>query len=215
MLLVYSDPNTIKMLLVLASASYESLVNESQPRLQFNAFVQARGFLLNDSFVATFYEKLVDLKDSDFIQIDRSMLQLFGYSNNMLVVKKGDASEMDEDLNPKYIDKRNDFSSALRALRKMSAFREGISLDDLNADYVLVSDILSRGGKKKNIYVKKRLLEHLCIMSHSPNGHLIREYFLNLHRAITEYVDYQRDYQNMVTMKFKVDKIDLLSKIDK
>jgi hypothetical protein len=53
-------------------------------------------------------------------------------------------------------------------------------------------------------------------MSHSPNGHLIREYFVNLHRAITEYVDYQRDYENMVTMKFKDDKIDLLSKkIDK
>ena len=90
----------------------------------------------------------------------------------------------------------------IKGIEKMDAFKEGISFDDINADYVLVPDTQSttRGAKKKLVYVKKRLLEHFCIMSHSSNGHLIREYFMNLHRAVTKYVDYQHDFFNMVTM---------------
>jgi len=107
----------------------------------------------------------------------------------------------------------------------MKSYKEGKSLDDITADYVLVPDtaVRGRGAKRHILYVKKRMLEHLCIMSNSPNSHMIREYFLELYRAVNEYMDYQRDYQNMKVLttqrnllELKDTKIDQLSvKIDR
>ena len=60
-------------------------------------------------------------------------------------------------------------------------------------------------------------------MSNSPNSHTIREYFLDMYRAVSEYMDYQRDYQNMMVivnqrnlLKYKDARIDELNlKMDK
>ena len=208
------------MSLILATAAYKSLINERKKPLNFFEYVSERGFQLNETCVNVFYNKIAHLKETDFVEIDRSILETFGYSNMLKIVKKNGIPELDENGNVRLVDNRNDFTNAVQALRKMKSFKEGKSLDDVTADYVLVPDVTVRGrGAKRNLlYVKKRMLEHLCIMSHSRNSHMIREYFLELYRAVNEYIEYQRDFQNMKQMvhqrqllRFKDRRIDELS----
>ena len=213
------------MSLILATANYAALIDEHNEVLPFMEYIKKRGFTLNDRCVHIFYQRIIHLNETDFVEIDRSILETFGYSNQLKPVKKNGVAAVDENGNVKLLDNRNDFTNAIQALRKMKSFKEGKSLDDITADYVLVPDTAVRGrGAKRNIlYVKKRMLEHLCIMSNSPNSHMIREYFLELYRAVNEYMDYQRDYQNMKVLttqrnllELKDTKIDQLSvKIDR
>ena len=213
------------MSLILATANYAALIDEHNEVLPFMEYIKKRGFTLNDRCVHIFYQRIIHLNETDFVEIDRSILETFGYSNQLKPVKKNGVAAVDENGNVKLLDNRNDFTNAIQALRKMKSFKEGKSLDDITADYVLVPDTVIRGrGAKRNIlFVKKRMLEHLCIMSNSPNSHMIREYFLELYRAVNEYMDYQRDYQNMKVLanqrnllELKDTKIDQLSvKIDR
>ena len=213
------------MSLILATANYAALLNEHNEALPFIEYVKRRGFTLNDKCVHIFYDRIVQLKETDFVEIDRSILETFGYKNHFKMIKKNGIPDVDENGNVKVLDNRNDFANALQALRKMKSYKEGKSLDDITADYVLVPDnaVRGRGAKRHILYVKKRMLEHLCIMSNSPNSHMIREYFLELYRAVNEYMDYQRDYQNMKVLmtqqnllELKDTKIDQLSvKIDR
>ena len=156
------------MSLILATALTGLTDYDERPMLPFTEYVKERGYKLNAECVNVFYNRIKHLKEQDFVEIDRTVLEAFG--------------------------------TVIRYLRTMKSFTEGTSLDDINADYVLVPDLTSRGGKKNLLYVKKRMLEHLCIMSNSPNSRIIREYFLELYRAVNDYIDYQKNYQNMMVI---------------
>ena len=181
------------MSLILATATYESLINERKGPLKFREYVSERGYQLNEAYVDVFYHKIAHLEETDFVEIDRSILETFGYSNLFKIKKKNGVPELDENGNVRLIDHRNDFTNAVQALRKIKAFKEGKSLDDVTADYVLVPN-LTVGGHDL-LYVKKQMLEHVCIRSKSSNSHMIRESFLELYGAINEYMKYQRDFQ--------------------
>jgi len=188
------------MSLILATASTGLTDYDERPMLPFTEYVKERGYKLNAECVNVFYNRIKHLKEQDFVQIDRTVLEAFGYANTFKVVKKNGIPKLDSNGNQVLIDGRNDFTTVIRHLKTMKSFTEGTSLDDINADYVLVPDLTSRGGKKNLLYVKKEMLEHLCIMSNSPNSRVIREYFLELYRAVNDYIDYQKNYQNMMVI---------------
>ena len=206
------------MSLVLATASTGLTDYDERPMLPFTEYVKERGYKLNAECVNVFYNRIKHLKEQDFVEIDRTVLEAFGYANTFKVVKINGVAKLDSNGNQVLIDGRSDFTTVIRYLRTMKSFTEGTSLDDINADYVLVPDLTSRGGKKNLLYVKKEMLEHLCIMSNSPNSRIIREYFLELYRAVNDYIDYQKNYQNMMVianqrnlLRFKDSRIDELS----
>ena len=93
---------------------------------------------MNETHVNLFYQKNAHLKETDFIGIDRSILETFRYSNELKVVKKNGVPQIDRYGNVKLTDPCNDFTHTIRALRKMTLFKEGAALDDVTADYVLV-----------------------------------------------------------------------------
>ena len=188
------------MSLVLATASTGLTDYDERPMLSFTEYIEQRGYKLNAECVNVFYNRIKHLKEQDFVEIDRTVLEAFGYANTFKVVKINGVAKLDSNGNQVLIDGRSDFTTVIRYLRTMKSFTEGTSLDDINADYVLVPDLTSRGGKKNLLYVKKEMLEHLCIMSNSPNSRIIREYFLELYRAVNDYIDYQKNYQNMMVI---------------
>ena len=194
------------MSLILATATYESLINERKGPLKFREYVSERGYQLNEAYVDVFYHKIAHLKETDFVEIDQLILETLGYSNLFKIVKKNGVPELDENGNVRLIDNRNDFTNAVQALRKIKAFKEGKSLDDVTADYVLVPNLTVRGHDL--LYVKKQMLEHVCIRSKSSNSHMIRESFLELYGAINEYMKYQKQmvhHRKLLKFSRKID----------
>ena len=106
-------------------------------------------------------------------------------------------------------DTRSDFKSAVRCLRNMEGFRESDSFEDNEADYVikkaarLPSAVGGSGLNKQEIWIRKRMLEHLVIMANTRNSRMIREYFLDLKRIMIEYVMYQTVYRSKHELSIK------------
>ena len=124
--------------LQLAHDQYDDFVDVCGPLLTVAEFKTRRGLPLNEQCAAVFYEKTVHLKDNDFIEIDRQMLQMIGFKNTFTEKKDRYGNvQLDENGNPKLEDNRNDFSNAMRCLRKMAGFNESDNFDSNEADYVL------------------------------------------------------------------------------
>ena len=121
-----------------AHEQYDDFVDIHGPLLTVSEFKTRRGLPLNEQCAAVFYEKTMNLKDTDFIEIDRPMLQMIGFKNTFIEKKdKHGNVKVDETGNPVLSDKRNDFSNAIRSLRNSSGFIEGSSLEDCDAHFFI------------------------------------------------------------------------------
>ena len=201
--------------LTVAHEQYDSFVDIYQPLLSIAEFRKQQQLPLNEQCDSVFYLKTAHLKDTDFVQIDRPVLEMIGFKNTWTEKKdrKGKV-KLDENGFPKLEDTRKDFNHAIRCLRNMAGFKESSSLDDQDADYVIQKEqkfapqsrganLGSGGHNKLHIWVRKRMLEHLVIMANTCNSRMIREYFLDLKRLMTEYTMYQTVYRSQYELSLK------------
>ena len=178
-----------------AHEKYDDFVDVYGPVLTLSEFRNKCNFPLNEEFALVFYAKTAHLNDTDFIEIDRAMLQMIGFKNNFSEIK-------DRHGNLKLTDLRHDFSNAIKCLRKTIGFIEGTSLNDTHAHFVIEKNgkkngyVLSHGGHNKQIlWVRMRALEHFVIMANTAHSFKIREFFLDLKHIMTEYNMYQMVYR--------------------
>ena len=198
-----------------ANEKYDSFVDIHSPMLDVADFRVKRELPLNEECDAVFYEKTSHLKDTDYLEIDRSILEIIGFKNKFVEKKDNHGNfKIDEFGNVKREDTRSDFKSAIRCLRNMEGFRESDSFDDNKADYVIKkaarlkssAGLVHKGGSglnKQEIWIRKRMLEHLVIMANTRNSRMIREYFLDLKRIMIEYVMYQTVYRSKYELSVK------------
>ena len=195
-----------------AHEQYDSFVDIRFEMLNISDFKQRRQLKLNEECDAVFYQKTAHLQDSDFLELDRPVLEMIGFKNSFVEKKdKNGNLKVDEHGNIKIFDTRADFNNAARCLRNMQGFRESDSLDDDQADFVIkraahLEKLAPRGGSglnKQEIWVRKRMLEHLVIMANTSNSRMIREYFLDLKRIMIEYVMYQTVYRSKYELSIK------------
>ena len=207
-----------------AHEQYDDFVDIHGPLLNVSEFKTRRGLPLNEQCAAVFYEKTMNLKDTDFIEIDRQMLQMIGFKN-MFIEKKDKQGnvKLDENGKPKLEDTRKDFNNAIRCLRNMAGFIESDNFEDHQADFIIQKNAaLEReakagagGHNKLTIWIRKRMLEHLVIMANTSNSRMIREFFIDLKHIMTEYTMYQAVYHSKQALCIKDTQIDeLLAKVD-
>ena len=177
-----------------AHEKYDDFVDIYGPVLTFSEFRKKCNFPLNEEFASVFYAKTAHLNDTDFIEIDRAMLQMIGFKNAF-------SQSEDKHGNIKLKDMRHDFNNAIKCLRKTIGFIEGTSLNDTHAHFVIEkvrqrSDfIASNSGQNKQIlWIRMRALEHFVIMANTAHSFMIREFFLDLKHIMTEYNMYQTVY---------------------
>ena len=196
--------------LVSAHKKYDCFVQIHLPILSVSDFKEKCGLSLNTECAAVFYGKLAHLSDTDFVQIDRNILELIGFKNTIYEQRdKNGAVKLDKYGNPKLKDTRIDFSNALRCLRNTAGFAEGCSFDDKTADFVITktpnsSNDTKRGGQnKQSLWIRLRALEHFVIMANTCNSYKIREFFLDLKRLMTEYLMYVTVYNSKYELSLK------------
>ena len=210
-----------------AHEQYDDFVDIHGPLLNVSEFKTRRGLALNEQCAAVFYEKTMNLKDTDFIEIDRQMLQLIGFKNTFSEKKdKHGNVRVDEQGNVMLSDMRHDFSNAIQCLRNTVGFVEGKSFDDSQCHFIVqtagtlytVPGTHKNGGaglNKQSIWIRMRALEHFIIMANTCNSYMIREYFLDLKHILTEYNMYHAVYRSKHALCIKDTRIDeLLIKMD-
>ena len=89
-------------------------------------FREREGVCLDMQCISVLYARTAHLKDRDFVQLDRPILELIGFKNKMKTCRN------------KVEDNRNDFSHAIRCLKNTTGFVQGSSLEDESADFVLL-----------------------------------------------------------------------------
>ena len=202
---------------------YDAFVNVHFPVLSLTEFVQKRQLPLNEQCASVFFDKTAHLTDSDFIEIDRPILEMIGFKNTWVEQKdKHGNIKVDQNGQPILKDNRNDFTSAIRCLKNTTGFVQGYSFEDVHAHFIIekigVPDGTpkQRGGKnKQSLWIRLRALEHFVIMANTANSFMIREYFLDLKRIMTEYAMYQTVYQAKYDLSLKDTTIgNLYSKLD-
>ena len=146
-----------------AHERYDSFVDIRFPVLSLTDFVRKQQLPLNEQCAFVFFEKTAHLKDTDFIEIDRPILETVGFKNCYVQQKyKNGNVKLDEHGNAKLTDVHSDFSSAIRCLRNTTGFVEGKSIDDVNAHFVIKKaaklDSLAGGaGKnKQSLWIRMR-----------------------------------------------------------
>ena len=86
-------------------------------------------------------------KNTDFIEVDRKLLQKIGFKNILTEKKdKHGNIKVDEHGQPLLYDFRNDFSNAIRSLRS-SSFIEGTSLDESDVHFVVQKTTIDANKK--------------------------------------------------------------------
>ena len=224
-----------------AEEQYGDFVDIHGPVLTIAEFQKRRNLPLNEQISSVFYSKTAHLSDNDFVEIDRSVLEMIGFKNTVYEVKDKDGSvKLDKNGNPKLKDVRADFSQAVRCLRNTAGFIEGSSFDDIDAHFViqklgkilsLPSSHVQNGGQKlgnpgifpssqaqhggqnkQSLWIRMRALEHFIIMANTCNSFKIREYFLDLKRIMIEYNTYQMVYRSKSQLCIKDATIDNLRK---
>ena len=75
-----------------AHEQYDGVVEIHRLMLTISEFKEQQNLPLNDQCASVFYEKTSHLKDTDFVEIDRPMLELIGYKN--VFIEKRDKMEM-------------------------------------------------------------------------------------------------------------------------
>ena len=200
-------------------AQYGYFIDIHRPVLTMSEFQKLRNLPLNEQCSSVFYSKIAHLNDYDFVEIDRSILEMIGFKNKVYEVKdKTGAVKVDENGNSKLRDARSDFYQAIRCLRNTAGFVEGTSFDDISAHFVirkhekllLSSQLQHSGHNKQSLWIRKRALEHFILMANTSNSFIIREYFLDLKRVITEYTKYQIMYRTKFELCTKDSSIDEL-----
>ena len=189
-----------------AHNQYDDFVDVYGPVLTLSEFVIRRNLQLNEQCASVFYAKTAHLNDIDFVEVDRTMLNLIGFKNTFVQQKdKHGNAKVDRNGDIKLKDMRIDFSSALRCLRNTVGFTERTSFDDTDAHFVVkktgVLDgtlVLNGGQNKQQLWIRMRALEHFIIMANTTNSYMIREFFLDLKRILTEYNKYQTVYRSQL-----------------
>ena len=198
-----------------AHQQYDDFVEIHLPILSLNDFKTKCHLSLHSACAAVFYDKLAHLKDTDFVEIDRSMLEIIGFKNITYHQKdKNGEIKLDKTGNPKFQDMRTDFSHAIRCLRRTAGFVEGSSFDDNDAHFVITKNVntTQNGGQNKQLlWIRVRALEHFIIMANTSNSYKIREYFLDLKHIMTEYEMYQSVYRAKYDLSLKDSTIGALS----
>ena len=214
--------------LKVAHEQYDDFVDIHRPVLSIAEFKEKRNLPLNEKCASVFYAKTAHLKDYDFIEIDRSILETIGFKNNISEQKDRDGNiKLDQNGQPKLKDMRNDFSHAIKCLRNTLGFVEGNSFDDQNAHFVIkkfgvtgsTPKNFRHGGagghNKQSLWIRMRALEHFIIMANTQNSFMIREYFIDMKRIMTEYNMYQKVYASKYEMSIKDTSIKQLTKQNK
>ena len=206
-----------------AHDKYDSFVDVHFPMLTIVDFVQKLQLPLNEQCASVFFEKTAHLNDNDFIEIDRPILEIIGFKNKFIERKdKNGNIKVDESGSVKLIDMRADFNSAIRCLRNMEGFHESNCFDDHKADFIIKKAVQLKsctasdhkggsGHNKQELWLRKRMLEHLVIMANTGNSRIIREYFLDLNHIMTEYNMYQTVYQSKSQLSIKDTTIEKLN----
>ena len=198
-----------------AQEQYGDFVDILNPLLSISDFKQKRNLPLNEQCSSVFYAKTAHLKDIDYVEIDRPILEMIGFKN--IFSKKKDKhgnTKLDTNGTPVLKDTRNDFNSAIRCLRNTVGFIEGTSLNDIHSHFVIQKaerpfgspENSRHGGAGRNkqcIWIRMRALEHFVIMANTCDSFMIREYFLDLKRIMTEYNIYQTVYRSKYDLCLK------------
>lgn len=190
-----------------AEEQYSDFVNVYSPILTMSEFKKRRNLPLNEKCFSVFYSRTVHLKDVDFVEIDRPILEMIGFKNTVYEMKdKSGNVKVDKNGNPKLKDMRSDFSHAIRCLRNTAGFIEGSCFDDISVHFVIQksgqdlifthSQVQNGGQNKQSLWIRMRALEHFIIMANTCNSFMIREYFLDLKRIMMEYNMYQTVYRS-------------------
>ena len=101
----------------------------------------------------------------NFIEIDRTILKSVGFSTSSFEQRdKHGNIILDEMGNPKLKDRRNDFSHAVRFLRKNENFIEGTCFEDENAHFVIKKERITsqtKGGAhyQHSIWIRQHKLD--------------------------------------------------------
>ena len=158
-----------------AQEKYGDFVDILNPILSISDFKQKRNLPLNEQCSSVFYAKTAHLKDIDYVEIDRPILEMIGFKNIFSIKKdKYGKIKIDKNGNPLLKDMRSDFNSAVRCLRNTLGFIEGSSLDDVHAHFVVqrTGQLRSCPGKSRHggaglnkqcIWIRMRALEHLLL----------------------------------------------------
>ena len=201
--------------LKVAHEQYDDFVDIHRPVLSIAEFKEKRNLPLNEKCASVFYAKTAHLKDYDFIEIDRSILETIGFKNTFYEKKDRHGNiKLDAEGNPKLQDMRTDFSHAIKCLRNTAGFVEGHSFDDDNVHFVIQKAVKTlgftenprhggAGQNKQSLWIRMRALEHFIIMANTQNSFMIREYFIDLKRIMTEYNMYQKVYASKYELSIK------------
>ena len=126
-----------------AHEQYDNFVVIAFPMLCLQEFKERRQLPLNDTCASVFFAKTAHLKETDFLEIDRLILEMIGFKNNWIEKKdKNGNVKLDDNGNPKMEDTRKDFNNAIRCLRNMEGFKESNNFDDSDADFVIKGALL-------------------------------------------------------------------------
>ena len=229
-----------------AHDQYDSFADIHRPVLSIAEFKERRNLPLNEKCALVFYAKNAHLRDCDFIEIDRSILETIGFKNTISEQKDRHGNiKVDENGNPKLKDMRNDFSNAIKCLRSTVGFIEGDSFDNDNAHFVIQKvGKIQKGGvtagtpenslvqkfgvtmgtpnfrqsgaggqNKQSLWIRMRALEHFIIMANTQNSFMIREYFIDMKRIMTEYNMYQKVYVSKYELSIKDTSIEQLNRM--
>lgn len=207
-----------------AEEQYGEFVDVHGPVLTISEFQQRRNLPLNEQCASVFYSRTAHLTDNDFVEIDRSVLEMIGFKNSFSEKKdKNGNIKLDANGNSILKDMRNDFSTAIRCLRNTAGFVEGTSFDDATAHFVIQKAVVhsrtpekfrhgGAGQNKQSLWIRMRALEHFIIMANTCNSFMIREYFLDLKRIMTEYNMYQTVYRSKFELSLKDSTIEKVCK---
>ena len=100
------------------------------------------------------------LENTDFIEVDREMLQMLGYKNSFAEKKdKFGNVKVDEHGRPKLEDTRKDFNNAIRSLRKSSVLAEGTHFVVQKSTNEAKTKHGAGGHNKLSLFVHKDVLQ--------------------------------------------------------
>ena len=101
-----------------AQEQYGNFVDIHQPLFTISEFQKRRNLPLNKQCSSVFYAKTAHLNDIDFVEIDRSILQMIGFKNSFSETKdKNGKTKTDANGCPLLKDMCNNFSTAIRCLK--------------------------------------------------------------------------------------------------
>ena len=177
------------------------------PILTSSELQTAKKLPLNEQWNRVLHSKTAHLTETDFVEIDRTILEMIGFKNSFSEKKdKHGNLKLDANGNPKLKDIRADFSAAIRSLRNTLGFIEGSSFDDSTAHFVVLKTGKMKqqygGQNKQSIWIRKNALEkwiHFYKISRhtSKNIHNGVVYFIHMEGNLNMFkVGYSTNFMN-------------------